>query len=95
MKLSEFTKKCQTLSHPLRMKIYSHILNCGPVTVQDIASKFRIHPNLARNHLKILVTIELLDDKFVKQKIGPPLRIYSTATNYICVNYPDCPLQPS
>lgn len=54
-------KITNVLSDPTRFYIYQYITNCHrDVTVQEIADKFSIHPNVARLHLSKLEDVRML-----------------------------------
>ncbi|TET54195.1 MAG: ArsR family transcriptional regulator [Actinobacteria bacterium] len=92
METKQFTKACKLLAHPKRSLIFTYVLEDGPIKVQDVAKKFDIHPNMARNHLNILEELNLLKSKYSKQKVGAPSKTYSAVAQFICLNFPRCPL---
>ncbi|MGH2825372.1 MAG: helix-turn-helix domain-containing protein, partial [Actinomycetota bacterium] len=49
------TRTAKVLSLPTRAAILSMLLRTGPKTVKEIADTFRIHPNVARAHLDLMV----------------------------------------
>ena len=58
-------------------------------TVQDIADKFNIHPNVARLHLTKLSEIHLITADFLKSgKGGRPGRIYQVSEKRVELTFP-------
>lgn len=79
-----------TLSDETRYQIYEYMLQQKKsFTVQAIAEKFSIHPNVARLHLTKLSEIELISADFVKSgKGGRPGREYKASEQGIELSFP-------
>jgi predicted ArsR family transcriptional regulator len=78
-----------TLADPTRFSIYQHIVRSREtVTVQDIADRFSIHPNVARLHLTKLEDAELLTSTPEKGGKGRPGRVYSLSEKVINLQFP-------
>ena len=78
------------LSDPTRYYIYQHVTKQhNEVTVQDIADRFEIHPNVARLHLSKLEDINLLTSETKKTgKGGRPSRLYRLSDDVIQLHFP-------
>lgn len=81
----------QLLAEPTRLKIYRAIFTAAgkAQSVRDIASKFRLHPNVARMHLEKLAGAGLLESVYRKsEKGGRPAREYRTGSKVVTANFP-------
>ena len=78
------------LADPTRYYIYQFILNNHrEVTVQDIADKFEIHPNVARLHLSKLEDVKMIVSESKKTgKGGRPSRLYRLSDEVIQLHFP-------
>ena len=78
------------LADPTRYYIYQYILNNHrEVTVQDIADKFEIHPNVARLHLSKLEDVKMIISESKKTgKGGRPSRLYRLSDEVIQLHFP-------
>ncbi|OEF99285.1 hypothetical protein BHF71_09180 [Vulcanibacillus modesticaldus] len=87
---NETLKLTSVLADPTRYSIYKHIASINkPVNVQEIAEKFKIHPNVARLHLSKLEDVNLLLSKTEKTgRGGRPSRVYSLSNEEICLQFP-------
>jgi predicted ArsR family transcriptional regulator len=88
--LQQTLKITNVLSDPTRYSIYEYITkNHKNVTVQEIADKFSIHPNVARLHLSKLEDVNMLKSENRKTgKGGRPSRIYQLSDDVIELNFP-------
>lgn len=79
-----------TLSDDTRFSIYQYMLQEKEFfTVQNIAEKFKIHPNVARLHLTKLDEINVISSEYEKTgKGGRPGRIYKAEANGITLSFP-------
>lgn len=79
-----------TLADPTRYSIYEYILKkSSEITVQDVASEFGIHPNVARLHLTKLEDVELIYSFLHKTgKGGRPGKVYKAAEKAIQLSFP-------
>lgn len=78
------------LADATRFSIYQHVAasKC-PVTVQEIADHFAIHPNVARLHLSKLEDVDLLQSISDKSgKGGRPSRLYSLSDQVVSLQFP-------
>lgn len=78
------------LGDPTRYSIYRYLLSgAGRVTVQDVASRFDLHPNVARMHLNKLKEIGLLVAHSEKSgHTGRPGHVYELSGESVSLNLP-------
>lgn len=78
------------LSDPTRYNIYQYITEAlENVTVQEIAAKFQIHPNVARLHLTKLEEVKLICSETLKTgKGGRPSKVYTLSKEVIQLHFP-------
>ncbi|MET4560511.1 putative ArsR family transcriptional regulator [Lysinibacillus parviboronicapiens] len=83
-------KITSTLADETRYSIYEYILKeKKTVTVQNIADKFGIHPNVARLHLTKLSEINIISADFAKTgKGGRPGRVYKASEKGVSLTFP-------
>lgn len=83
-------KITSTLADETRFSIYQYMLQEKEnFTVQNIADKFNIHPNVARLHLTKLSEINVISAEYEKTgKGGRPGRIYRAVENGISLSFP-------
>ena len=74
----EATRTAKVLSLPTRAAILSHLLRAGPKTVKEIADHFKIHPNVARAHLDLMVEAGFLATETRRRSKGRPAKVYFT-----------------
>lgn len=88
--MEQTLKITNVLSDPTRFYIYQYITNHHKqVTVQEIAEKFNIHPNVARLHLSKLEDVSMLVSETKKTgRGGRPSRLYSLSDEVIQLNFP-------
>ena len=88
--MEQTLKITNVLSDPTRYYIYQHVTKQhNEVTVQDIADRFEIHPNVARLHLSKLEDINLLTSETKKTgKGGRPSRLYRLSDDVIQLHFP-------
>ena len=72
------TRTAKVLSLPTRAAIMSHHLQAGPKTVKEIADHFKIHPNVARAHLDLMVEAGFLATETRRRSKGRPAKVYFT-----------------
>lgn len=72
------TRTAKVLSLPTRAAILSLLLRAGPKTVKEIADTFKIHPNVARSHLDLMVEAGFLATETRRQNKGRPAKVYFT-----------------
>lgn len=72
------TRTAKVLSLPTRAAILSLLLTTGPKTVKQIADHFRIHPNVARAHLDLMVEAGFLAAETRRRTKGRPAKVYFT-----------------
>lgn len=72
------TRTAKVLSLPTRNKILSYMLRSGPCTVKEIADEFKIHPNVARAHLDLMVEAGFLATETRRRSKGRPAKVYFT-----------------
>ncbi len=72
------TRTAKVLSLPTRAAILSMLLRTGPKTVKEIADTFRIHPNVARAHLDLMVEAGFLMTETQRRNKGRPAKVYFT-----------------
>ena len=72
------TRTAKVLSLPTRAAILSHLLHAGPKTVKEIADHFKIHPNVARAHLDLMVEAGFLATETRRRSKGRPAKVYFT-----------------
>lgn len=73
-----------------RYQIYENMLKLKRAfTVQEIADKFNIHPNVARHHLTKLAEIKVISADFMKTgKGGRPGRVYKIREEGVQLSFP-------
>ncbi|NLY78919.1 MAG: transcriptional regulator [Lysinibacillus sp.] len=83
-------KITSTLADETRFQIYEYMLQQKKsFTVQEIAQKFNIHPNVARLHLTKLTEINVITADFLKSgKGGRPGRIYKATEQGVELSFP-------
>ena len=83
-------KITSVLSDPTRFQIYQFINEqLEDITVQDVATKFNIHPNVARLHLSKLEEIHLIVSETRKTgKGGRPSKIYHLSEEVVQLHFP-------
>jgi predicted ArsR family transcriptional regulator len=88
--LQQTLKITNVLSDPTRLSIYEYMTKFHqPVTVQDIAKQFQIHPNVARMHLSKLEDVGMLKSENKKTgKGGRPSRVYHLSNEVVELNFP-------
>jgi predicted ArsR family transcriptional regulator len=72
------TRTAKVLSLPTRAAILSLLLRSGPKTVKEISDAFRIHPNVARAHLDLMVEAGFLATETRRRNKGRPAKVYFT-----------------
>jgi predicted ArsR family transcriptional regulator len=72
------TRTAKVLSLPTRAAILSLLLRTGPKTVKEISDHFKIHPNVARAHLDLMVEAGFLATETRRQTKGRPAKVYFT-----------------
>jgi predicted ArsR family transcriptional regulator len=72
------TRTAKVLSLPTRSAILAKLLRSGPKTVKEISDTFRIHPNVARAHLDLMVEAGFLATDTRRQAKGRPAKVYFT-----------------
>ena len=72
------TRTAKVLSLPTRAAILSMLLRAGPKTVKEIADHFKIHPNVARAHLDLMVEAGFLATETRRRAKGRPAKVYFT-----------------
>lgn len=88
--MEQTLKITNVLSDPTRYYIYNYIsTRHQEVTVQEIAEKFSIHPNVARLHLTKLEDVNMLISETRKTgKGGRPSRLYRLSGDVIQLHFP-------
>lgn len=83
-------KLTSALADSTRFSIYQYVSNSlEPVTVQEVAEHFSIHPNVARLHLTKLEDVRLLSSSSDKSgKGGRPSRLYSLSDQVVSLQFP-------
>lgn len=78
------------LADPTRFYIYQYIAkSLREMTVQDIATEFQIHPNVARLHLTKLEDVNLIVSTTEKSgKGGRPSRLYRLSNDLVQLYFP-------
>lgn len=72
------TRTAKVLSLPTRAAILSLLLTAGPKTVKEISDHFKIHPNVARAHLDLMVEAGFLATETRRRAKGRPAKVYFT-----------------
>ena len=72
------TRTAKVLSLPTRAAILSLLLTSGPKTVKEIGDHFKIHPNVARAHLDLMVEAGFLAAETQRRNKGRPAKVYFT-----------------
>jgi predicted ArsR family transcriptional regulator len=72
------TRTAKVLSLPTRAAILAMLLRTGPKTVKEIADSFKIHPNVARAHLDLMVEAGFLMTETRRRNKGRPAKVYFT-----------------
>ena len=72
------TRTAKVLSLPTRAAILSLLLRSGAKTVKEIADHFKIHPNVARAHLDLMVEAGFLATETRRRTKGRPAKVYFT-----------------
>jgi len=88
--MEQALKITSVLADPTRYYIYQYISEKhDQVTVQEIADKFSIHPNVARLHLTKLEDVKMLLSETQKTgKGGRPSRLYRLSEDVIQLQFP-------
>jgi len=83
-------KLTSALADSTRFSIYQFVSNSKePVTVQEVAEQFSIHPNVARLHLTKLEDVHLLTSFSDKSgKGGRPCRLYALSDQVVSLQFP-------
>jgi len=83
-------KLTSALADPTRFSIYQFVAySKDPITVQEVADHFSIHPNVARLHLTKLEDVHLLTAVTDKSgKGGRPSRLYSLSDQVVSLQFP-------
>lgn len=83
-------KVTSTLADETRFQIYEFLLQQKKgFSVQDIADRFNIHPNVARLHLTKLSEVNVITADFVKTgKGGRPGRVYKASEEGVVLSFP-------
>src|SRR5665809_110174 len=71
------TRTAKVLSLPTRARVLAMLLRSGPRTVKEIADSFKIHPNVARAHLDLMVEAGFLMTETRRRNKGRPAKVYS------------------
>jgi predicted ArsR family transcriptional regulator len=83
-------KVTSALADPTRYSIYQYVASSkDPITVQEVAEHFSIHPNVARLHLSKLEDVHLL--KSISDKTGKggrPSRLYMLSDQVVSLQFP-------
>lgn len=86
---SDPVKVSAVLGDPTRLGIYQYVLKAAePVTTQEVAQRFSLHPNVARMHLTKLVDLGLLLAEPEKGGRGRPGMLYSPSGQAVNLSYP-------
>ena len=90
IQMNNTLKITSVLSDPTRYNIYQYINETlENVTVQEVATKFQIHPNVARLHLTKLEEVKLIVSKTQKTgKGGRPSKVYNLSNEVIQLHFP-------
>ena len=72
------TRTAKVLSLPTRAAILSSLLRSGEKTVKEVADAFKIHPNVARAHLDLMVEAGFLATETRRRTKGRPAKVYFT-----------------
>ena len=72
------TRTAKVLSLPTRAAILAWLLRSGAMTVKEIADHFKIHPNVARAHLDLMVEAGFLATETRRRSKGRPAKVYFT-----------------
>jgi predicted ArsR family transcriptional regulator len=72
------TRTAKVLSLPTRAAILALLLRSGAKTVKEIGDHFKIHPNVARAHLDLMVEAGFLATETRRQEKGRPAKVYFT-----------------
>jgi predicted ArsR family transcriptional regulator len=72
------TRTAKVLSLPTRAAILSMLLRSGEKTVKEVADEFKIHPNVARAHLDLMVEAGFLATETRRRAKGRPAKVYFT-----------------
>src|SRR5919112_1798227 len=72
------TRTAKVLSLPTRAAILSLLLKSGAKTVKEISDAFKIHPNVARAHLDLMVESGFLATETRRRSKGRPAKVYFT-----------------
>ncbi len=72
------TRTAKVLSLPTRAAILRLLLQSGAKTVKEIADHFKIHPNVARAHLDLMVEAGFLATETRRRAKGRPAKVYFT-----------------
>lgn len=83
-------KLTSALADPTRFSIYQFVAHSkDPITVQDVADHFSIHPNVARLHLTKLEDVHLISAVTDKSgRGGRPSRLYSLSDQVVSLQFP-------
>ena len=90
MQVDDAQKLTSALADPTRFSIYQFVAySKNPITVQEVADHFSIHPNVARLHLTKLEDVQLLTAVSDKSgKGGRPSRLYSLSDQVVSLQFP-------
>ncbi|WP_100331557.1 helix-turn-helix transcriptional regulator [Bacillus xiapuensis] len=88
--MEQTLKLTATLADSTRFSIYQYMVqHQKEFSVQDIATQFHIHPNVARLHLSKLEDIQVIKSHLNKSgKGGRPGKLYRTADKAIQLSFP-------
>ena len=77
-------KVAKALAAPTRAAILELIRAEGPLTAKEVAARARLHPNVARGHLDVLVDAGLAIVKWRRLPMGGrPAKLYETAPAHV------------
>ena len=83
-------KLTSALADPTRFAIYQYVADSkNPLSVQELADHFSIHPNVARLHLAKLEDVDLIKSYSDKTgKGGRPSRLYALSDQVVSLQFP-------
>lgn len=77
-------KVAKALAAPTRAAILDLIRTEGPLTAKEVAERTRLHPNVARGHLDVLVDAGLATVNWRRRAAGGrPAKLYGTAPAHV------------